>query len=443
MLCLPSNRKLRRQIIFQYTLTGLIFVNMVRSCSKNFRITAQAGETSQILAQPSGSSHSWLSRNDAFVSFMMACRLSAFIIVLSLLYGCGKNRPAQLAGPNLPSFKSIKIDSVLLDPPAFSGVGFFEMKNDTILFFDKRFGTVSKFDLTGKYLGRSLGLGEGPQEIASITHAAELADGSYFILEVVWIFNLFTEDWRKVKRKNIRWNETASLKEMEESPRGEMTGIYEIEYETRPKAIGKDQVVVGITTDHPRFNSYFTDGYYRDARVFAILDINTGDVLEIIGRRPEVYLQKKYIPNFDVVHFDIDAEHILATFEADSLVYVIDRKGNVTASFGRRGRDMNTEYALTSSFDDAEAQIVRDRKKYGYYTDVKYLPEAGLVVRSYQRGSHVRYDGLQVYRDKELVGDFDVPKGTRVIGYSNGRAVAEGIKDERNNRLGYYLLTFL
>lgn len=369
-----------------------------------------------------------------------------FILIVVFFGQCTsarKDETITTLSNNDDSFKSILIDTVIVQPETFSGVGFFEMNQDTILFYDKMFGTVSKFDVDGNYHGRSLGMGNGPAEIPSIVHAIEGSNGTHILLEKTWVYDVFSANWQKLKRKTINWNETASLQEMESNPTGDMQGIYEIEYQTKPKAWGHHEIIIGITTDHPKFNSYFTDSYYQDSRVFAVVDIRTGIVLDMFGRRSNVFLQKKYIPNFDVVHFDIDAEHILATFEADSLVYVIDRKGNVTASFGRRGRDMNTEYALTSSFDDAEAQIVRDRKQYGYYTDVKYLPEAGLVVRSYQRGSHVRYDGLQVYRDKELVGDFDVPKGTRVIGYSNGRAVAEGIKDERNNRLGYYLLTFL
>lgn len=65
------------------------------------------------------------------------------------LFTCANREQKQIVESE-PLFARLSIDSVLLEPPPFSGKGFFEMNRDTVFFYDEMFGWVLKKQLHSK-----------------------------------------------------------------------------------------------------------------------------------------------------------------------------------------------------------------------------------------------------------------------------------------------------
>ena len=93
-------------------------------------------------------------------------------------------------------------------------------------------------------------------------------------------------------------------------------------------------------------------------------------------------------------------------------------------SFGVAGRDMNTKYRLTKKFEIAEANYGEDYETYAYYNDLYYDTSSGLLFRTYCKGNNAVSDGLQIYKDKKLLADVDVPVGFRIIGFVKNKLFA-------------------
>lgn len=58
-----------------------------------------------------------------------------------------------------------------------------------------------------------------------------------------------------------------------------------------------------------------------------------------------------------------------------------------------------------------------DMEVYGRYTCLKYFEETGLLFRQYRKGNRVKTESMQVYRNHELLYDFDVPAGFDLFAY--------------------------
>ena len=87
---------------------------------------------------------------------------------------------------------------------------------------------------------------------------------------------------------------------------------------------------------------------------------------------------------------------------------------------------------------DADEHYGEDRQKCGYYYYLKYVPETVLLFRSFQYGTPLAYDGLQVYKNQLLVAEYQVPKGFRVIGYVPPYYYAEGKPDIDKEAMVFY-----
>ncbi|MET0466272.1 MAG: hypothetical protein ABW007_24145, partial [Chitinophagaceae bacterium] len=342
-------------------------------------------------------------------------------------------------------FRTIQIDTLELKPPAFSGVGFLKLHNGRLYFFDKVFGVVNEFDLTGQFIKRGLGLGEGPAEVPSIMMYAPMGN-KHFVLEKSWTFDIYDSTWHRIKRAGINWDDSKPLKELENNPQPTDRGIYEIEYEVNNiLPLDSSRILLSITSDHPRFNGYFTPEFYSEARIFGVLNTKTGKIERLVGEKSPMYGQYRFIPNFDFCYGENLADSIMVNFEPDSLIYVYNPVFGKSVSFGRAGKDMAVSYPQTKQFDEAENRIIADRETYGYYTRLKYLQEKQLVFRSYKKGKDAASDGLQIYSadSKKLFGDIEVPKKFEVLGSDGDAFFATGIIDELNNRLAVFRFKLL
>ncbi len=131
--------------------------------------------------------------------------------------------------------------------------------------------------------------------------------------------------------------------------------------------------------------------------------------------------------------FDINQEgDFYIGFEADSLIYCYDQEFQPKYAFGFQGKKMRTDYPNVHTVDELRYKRTNEKQKYGHYNSVKYIDETGLLFRTYAKGSHYRWDGLQIYDGTTLMGDVEVPKNFRIIGYYDDYYYAScGIDEEK------------
>lgn len=311
----------------------------------------------------------------------------------------------------------IAIDSTL----EWSQAGHFCIHDTTLYFSDFFFGYLYLFDTTGKILDRQVGFGKGPNEVPSYMYTVPLGSNYALIAPSNSYIYLYTNSGQKISETSIDWKVSAAeAPEIIASPDPKNHLSYEFDF-------GIDQIVqpwsdkevaIGLTASLTKFNGYFnSDLYYNYSRILGIIDCQTGKIIRLIGRRSPLYLEKKNIPNFDHFCFEVTPDTYLVSFYADPKIYVIDKqKDKPLYTFGSSGRNMNTDYPLTDTYEEAEMQLDNHHKDYGYYHYLVYDPLNKMTFRGYKKGGNQSSDGLQVYKNTILIADIDVPKGFKVIG---------------------------
>ncbi len=372
-------------------------------------------------------------------------KIAGFILILFVFQACKQQEDSKIENSCNQNIKLTKllIDSVFCKSPAFTEKGFFSIAKDSIYYIDYSYSLVSIFDAKGKMLGRKLGKGDGPDESENINKYVRLKDGRHFIVHD-FIFNIYDNNWIKTHHsKMIDFAENISLKELESDPRPDMKAIYEFDWmnfeDNGLLQLDSNTILFPIKTYHPRFNGYQHENYYKEARIFGKLAINTGKVTSVFGRKSIFYQRGKLYPNFDFFHFTVRRDTTLVAFAIDPTIYEYVGE-NLVSGFGCAGKEIkNQKYTSYSNYKEADRNIEKDLSKRGHYAHLYYDNTKNLLFRSYNRGDH--RGGLQIYQGKTLVGDLSVPFHFKVIGSIKNQYYAEGIKDEINERLGLY--TFL
>lgn len=334
------------------------------------------------------------------------------------------------------SIKPLKLE----DSIESSFIGNIQIYNDTIYFNDQNFGYVFKFDSSGNFLSREIGMGRGPNEVTGMSYFTK-TDTSY-----VGIYNgnsyiyTFDEQFNKKEEGQADWKLSRSREEMLTKPIPSLGDIYEFDWDI-PNILqpwDENHVAVAITASHPMFNAYFdTDLYYNYSRFLAIINIKNQVVEKIFGRRSPLYLENKNLPNFDHFNYETTEDDVFVNFWIDPNIYIIDKdEETVKSTFGVPGKDMIQDYVKTNSYEEAEKRRILDRSQYGYYHYLKIFNEDSLVVRGYKRGGSSETDGLQIYQDQKLIGDFDIQTGLKVIGKLDDTLIA--MPDNFDNGLTLY-----
>ncbi|ATA71875.1 hypothetical protein CGC49_00215 [Capnocytophaga sp. H4358] len=345
-------------------------------------------------------------------------------------------------------YHSFTLDTLKMNPEGTSYVGKFLMWKDTLYFVDERFSYIFQFTNEGEFIQRHAGKGKGPNEVLNIDY---LTFGENEFVTLNGNNNSFDVfDTRFEKKDFMRIDEsiTRSYEEMLNNPIPSLNDVYEYDY-ALPKILkkwGKERISIIITASHPKFNGYFdSDLYYNQARCFGIVNLKTGKLEKILGRRSPIYLSQQNIPNFDHLNYDTyeESDEVYLNFWADSDIYLYSKQKNkIKGKFGKAGRDMKTDYRRTNTFEDAENNWKSDYATYGYYTFLKYFPEKQLIFRGYSKGKGATNHGLQIYKNHQLIADLDVPKGFEIIGHSNGMFYGVTPQDPDIDFLTVYKIKF-
>ncbi|MCH8569581.1 MAG: hypothetical protein LAT67_15010 [Balneolales bacterium] len=179
--------------------------------------------------------------------------------------------------------------------------------------------------------------------------------------------------------------------------------------------------------------NFTTDLFAEEARIIALMDKQTGEVMEIKGRYPPAYRNNSGPRAFPFFFYDVKPNgNFIFSFAGDPLLHVLDEDFKQVRSFGVPGDGMNMDYRpIPQNLEDRDfAEWIMDQsEEFDFYTSLKYFPESALLLRGYILNDNADYDGMQVYRDGVLIADFNVPAGFRIAGYSNSVYYSEVVPD--------------
>lgn len=352
--------------------------------------------------------------------------LVAIIVSISIVQSCRNTAIEDRYSFNAPTIKRINIetrwvqlDSLNLDNISMSSVGEISFQNTNIYFIDEKFAFVSKFDTSGKFKGRYIGQGSGPNElpISTITFFSPLPDGGFFFIGPSWDCFRFNSSFKRVDDYSVNWNSKASKKEMGKHPDPADTKVYSFAYGACPMRTDGDNLYLPIISQHPLFNP-LSESYPGNARILASMYIKNGSVTRIFGRLSPIYSKNKNVSTFSYASFDLLPGNRLAmSYPADSLIYLFDNNFDLLEIFGSSGRNMDLNYHSATSLKDFRNNWHSETENRGYYRSMKFIDVRNLLFRSYQKGGKEISDGLQIYKGDTLVADLDVPKGFSVEGY--------------------------
>lgn len=368
-----------------------------------------------------------------------------FIIyfLLIILFACSPSqKKMKIVSQKKIQLNEISFDTVIFDNFHNSYSGDFSVCNDSIYFADHLFGTVSVFNQYGNHQSIHGGVGKGPNEVISLRQM-ESGAFNYFILGDMWDFYVFNQKWQKINQFRIDWDDKTPVKELMKYADPNAKGIYEIKYENpQLKFLSDHELLVNITTEHPKLNAFMTDEFYQSAKIVALLNTKSGKVEKIFGCKSEEYLKHKYLANFDNNYLEYKNDDLFVSYEIDSLIYIYDDV-NLVKAFGCEGKFMNQNYKVhNANIEETEKHYHAERKKYGWYGEIKYFPEDKIFTRVYYTGEPKCQERLQIYKDEILIGDVAIQNSikSKVLGKIKDSYYLYTGEPDKNGE--YFLLKF-
>jgi hypothetical protein len=355
------------------------------------------------------------------------------IFLLILLVACGKTDPPQakdyyegilVSQERDILIPQINLDSIILENIPSSFVGYIRVFSDTVFFVDYLQNRVFPITIDGKIYPFRIGTGKSPKEFfGGVIHDFTfLADNSFLIQGTSWDLHFFSDQWEFIEMKRVNWQSSEPVAE-NEIPDPQNPYLYSFNYITgrdKCRLLG-NYIFCEVSSFHPLFNMINSRDYYRRSKLIAKLDVISGVVVDLLGLRSLAFENYEFIGHFSRAIFDVAPakQQFFLGFEPDPLIYVCDSSFKPIRAFGLNGLQMNQNYSTYkgNDFNEVEKIFRKDQVDCGTYTSLEYIEERDLLFRSYSRGSHSHYDGLQIYRNEVLIADVDVPKGFKVEGY--------------------------
>lgn len=326
-------------------------------------------------------------------------------------------------------YDKIVVDTIEVNLENTSFNGFSGVNNNELYFFDDFFCYYYSLDLDGLVKNRALGLGRARNEVpvknpvgfSIFNNKAVVMDGAYH----AFLFDNFKDmKMLDIKVEQDRESYTSS-------------GAYTL----------LDEVFMRQNKTHCFYNIMGSaldpisqNDYYENANIIMKVDLQSGEA-ESVGYYPDTYTENyKKIRHLIKTYFDLDEkDNYHVTYQADSLIYVYDNKSKAKLAYGFKGLDMDLNYENPWPTEDNFGHAyVTDLADKGYYYWLEYVKDKNSIFRTYRKGSHTEYDGLQVYENGVLVADINVPGQFRVAGYIEPYFITHIIADEENETMKFY-----
>lgn len=369
-----------------------------------------------------------------------------FYVLVSVVFcGCSQQKTEVLSGTGVDQFSrnimihDIALDQVKFDYEGFVGRGSVVIEDDKLIYLDRLSMQVIEFNQDGQLLGIPITRGDGPSEIPVFQTYTSYKARRFFMNG--WTLFEFNESNSLLNRTLLDFSHSSDIKEAESNPKVDDIGIYEVKYWANQLEVRDGFLYTKIESSNPGFNFVMHKEYYESAPLYGKVDLNTGKVIELLGKRPAIYQNYSYIPHFDYYFHDFLEEEIYISFEPDSLIYILNEDFEVQEAFGNKGEDMDQSYREVNTVEDWEDYWRINQTQKGFYKYLKVVPEDDLVFRTYTTGNPdpnsfelgANPQRLQIYHQKRLIGDVEVPNFFSVIGKIGDYYYADGSVDNPDN----------
>ena len=352
--------------------------------------------------------------------------------------GCGKKKMEHASFFTQPSqnrknivVKSITLDTIPVVLPNTSYMGYSEMMNGKIYFADTYFCWVYEFDKNMQLVARRLGQGRGPREIPikNFSGYAVSRDGDHYFVGSTRDIYIYDSEF------NFK-NKFSFMPRVDNAQKAdvfERDDFYSLNYDNMIIKPYKNHLYFNVVGGNEEYN-ILNSNYYFDTRILMEVNIGNGEIEQVLGRLSP---STKYMSAFWQYQYDMDEEgNFYVSFEPDSLIYVYNNKYDIKYSFGHSGIGMNTDYLQLTAGREYGGQSSSERENKGYYSSVKKIGD--YVFRTYKTGNDADHDRLQIYKDRVLTGDVEVPAGLSVMGYIAPYYYSHIVVDEYDETLTLY-----
>lgn len=366
-----------------------------------------------------------------------------FFLICIILSSCKENVVIDnfTLVPNSISeitINDIKTDTIILEMVPTSYEIESSIFNDRIFLVDKYFTTLYEYTPSGEFVKKYLGKGRAKNEttIGRIaTHT--FTDDNLFMLNMSGAHYFYDKDFLFEDLFVITYD-----RDFDESKIYETPSAYTHCYGNIVCRSYKNSIFFNAELLHLKTNIISTTEQHlkRNANILEV-DAKT----QGFGRLLAVGYPKSYSQDteskvlFSSVNFDVDNKGTFyVTYEADSLIYVYNDDFEIRHCYGFAGQDMDLNYKRINAIKEIKKNNKAERAAKGYYNWIEYVDDQKTLFRSYQKGGVCNYDGLQIYRDGVLIGDVDVPKGLKVMGFIEPYYYSYIIPDEESERIYMY-----
>lgn len=315
-----------------------------------------------------------------------------------------------------------ELDSLDIDAIDTSTRGNLVLSGDTLYFADMRYCSLHKYDLSGKYLGKKLGEGNGPGELPSLLYASQLSGCNDSIVIVdssirMYLYDVSKDSLISLGNVDFGWG---SHTEGYDSP-----GVYNIMEMTdfgitfAKMADGKIALPVSIIK---RFVGDEIDKErYEKGHILGMLDPASMKVGEVFGKFTPFMLENPTpgFEFFDYAYNDADHKYYIS-FATDPKLYCMNESGEMEYSFGEDPQEVKRTY--TVGYNDPYETFKEDIKdgQIGCNSGVAYFKDKNLVLRTTLLDFASGRVALQAYRDNDLIFEKEMPPYFKLLGYADG-----------------------
>lgn len=349
-----------------------------------------------------------------------------FATFICLIIGCSESISDTKVDWNLPILttnspipKNYKLDSLILDTVSISSSGTLSVLKNKIAFIDHEFCWFILFDTTGKFISRKIGQGDGVNQLPckKISNYVSRPNGDHIFLGPTWDVYIFDSSFKKKSDYLINWHPKGNKEFILQHPDPADPIMYSITYGIQPIRADNNFIFIPIFSQHKLFFPAVKN-YADEARIFGKLDINKGDVSQLFGRLSPIYRHNLSTRTFPYPIYDLkDEAEMIISFPVDSLIYISDKSFHIKSAFGRMGRNMDTNYESTNDYNKFNITWRKEFSSKGTFTGIDYISEQNIILRTYHKNGNSKYDGLQIYKNKTLISDIDIPVNIKYVGY--------------------------
>lgn len=368
-----------------------------------------------------------------------------YIFLILIVFGCSQQKTdelSEIATSQLPKdivIQNLELEQVSFTYEGFVGKGSVELEDDKLLFLDRLSMQVIEFDQTGDFLRIPISNGDGPSEIPRFQTFANSEEGKFFMNG--WTIFQYDEMNSLAERILLDFDYKSDKKDVASKPDFDDVRAYEVKYWANQLEVRDGYLYTKIESSHPEFNFVMHKEYYEKAPLYGKVDLSTGKVVDLLGKRPAIYQNYNHIPHFDYYFHDFLDSEIYISFEPDSLIYILNEDFEVQEAFGNKGVGMDQSYREVSTVEDWEDYWRINQTQKGFYKYIKVIPEEELVFRTYTTGNRdpnsfelgTNPQRMQIYHQKRLIGDVEVPNFFSVIGKIGDYYYADGSLDNPDN----------